>query len=160
MNPVDLLTIANSLADGKLLTDIDGPHQTELCQAVSATYYALFHTLCLCCADSLAGTNGNTQNRKEWHRIYRALEHGLARNQCENKQLMVEFIQEVQNFGGLFVEAQRLRQIADYAYAPSFTRSEVANLIDEAERAIVAFNAADQDERRAFAIHVLFRQRT
>lgn len=160
MNPVDLLVIAHRLADGQLLTDSDRPRQTELCRAVSATYYALFHTLCLCCADSLAGTNGIGQNRTEWHRIYRALDHGLAKNQCDNKRSMADFILEVQNFGELFVEAQRLRQIADYAYAPGFTGHEVAKLIDEAEQAIVAFNEADQEERRAFAIHVLFRQRT
>ena len=58
MNPDELLRIANRLAEGTFLADRDYPLQTELCRSVSATYYALFHTLCRCSADSLAGTDG------------------------------------------------------------------------------------------------------
>ena len=60
----------------------------------------------------------------------------------------------------MFVEAQYLRQDADYNPAETFGASDVAQFIDEAEQAIIAFNSADWEQRRAFAIHVLFRQRT
>ena len=84
----------------------------------------------------------------------------MARNQCNNQSVMSLFPAEIQGFGKKFVEAQYLRLDADYNPAETFGASDVIHLIDEVEQAIIAFNSADQEQRRAFAIHVLFRQRT
>ena len=72
---------------------------------------------------------------------------------------MPEYGAEVASFAGAFVVVQGLRHTADYDPAAAFSRTQVLTLIDEIESAIAGFNAVGQDERRAFAIHVLFRQR-
>ncbi len=66
---------------------------------------------------------------------------------------------EIQNFGKMFIEAQYLRQDADYNPAGTFMTSDVTLHIGKVEQAIAAFNASDSEQRRALAIHVLFRQR-
>ena len=55
MNPQDLLRIAEGLARGALSSGRGRPRQAELRRAVSAAYYALFHTLALCGASTLVG---------------------------------------------------------------------------------------------------------
>ncbi len=73
---------------------------------------------------------------------------------------MPEYGPEVVRFADNFVVAQGLRHTADYDPAAEFSQLQALTLIDEIESAIAGFNAVGQDERRAFAIHVLFRQRT
>ena len=55
MNPDDLLTIAEHLASGGVRPQPGRPKQAEICRAVSATYYALFHTLAHDAANLLVG---------------------------------------------------------------------------------------------------------
>lgn len=55
MNPYDLIRIARHLATGGVSGDRGRPRQADLRRAISAAYYALFHALCRCCADTLAG---------------------------------------------------------------------------------------------------------
>ena len=47
MNPQDLLRIAEELARGAIGGGRGRPRQAELRRAISAAYYALFHTLAL-----------------------------------------------------------------------------------------------------------------
>ena len=56
MKPEDLIRIAESLASGRAGNLAGRPRQAELRRAVSAAYYALFHTLANSCADLLVGT--------------------------------------------------------------------------------------------------------
>ena len=65
----------------------------------------------------------------------------------------------MQRFGRHFAEAQQLRHLADYDPDTTLAREDVLQLIDETERIIAAFNTAPADRRRAFAVHVLFRNR-
>ena len=155
MNPRDLIRIARQMASGAIGQGRGRPRQTELRRAISAAYYALFHALALCCANRLAGP---TRNHPVWIQTYRALEHGHARNQCDNQTTMGGFPQEIQNFGRSFVLLQGQRQRADYAPEVTFSRGRVLQLIDEAEAAMEALDGAPAAERRSFALHVLMRR--
>ena len=159
MNPTDLIDSARQRAGGTSSTGRGRPRQTDLQRAVSDTYYAMFHSLAACGANTLAGTNYIARRQPEWRQIYRALEHGYARQQCNNHRALVQFPSEVQRFGRHFVYTQRLRHQADYDPDSSLTRREVLQLINETEEIIRAFDRAPADRRRAFAIHVLFRAR-
>ena len=159
MNPGDLIRIAQYLASGSVGNRRGRPRQADLCRAVSASYYALFHTLARCGADMLAGRTRALRSQPAWRQTYQALEHGLAKNQCSNLSMMSRFPPEIQRFGALFVAMQRQRHFADYTPGQSFYRSEVIQLIDETERVISRFQVADRRHRRAFAIYVLFRLR-
>ena len=158
MNPLDLIDSARQRAGG-FSPGRGRPRQTDLKRAVSGAYYAIFHTLSACCADMLIGTGYIARRRPEWRQIYRALEHGYARRQCNNSTAIAQFPQEIQLFAWHFSETQLLRHLADYDPDTTLTRDDVLQLVDETERIIAGFNNAPADRRRAFAVHVLFRTR-
>ena len=160
MNPHDLLRIAEGLARGAISGGRGRPRQAELRRAISAAYYALFHTLALCGANTLVGAARVNRSQSEWIQVYRALEHGYARNQCNNRAAMSRFSPAIQDFGDMFSEMQFQRQTADYDPNASFSRPEVMQIVDEATRVIAEFDNVDARERRAFAIFVLFRLRS
>ncbi len=157
MNPSDLIRNARRQAVGS--GQRGRPRQTDLCRAISSAYYAMFHALARHGADSLAGATRAIRNRPAWEQTYRALEHGHAKNQCGNHSITTQFTLEIQEFGRHFINMQRYRHYADYAPMTNLRRSEVMGYIDETQRVISQFNTAPAGERRAFAIHVLFRTR-
>lgn len=159
MNPHDLLRAAYQLA---LEPSIGRPRQANLRRAVSTAYYALFHALANCCADMLAGSTRTSRNQRAWRQTYRALEHGHAKNQCMNQSVMSQFPPEIQSFGEVFAGIQALRHIADYDPDPglAFTRSRTLRFIEQSEQAIHGFENVPANDRRAFAIYVLFRLRS
>ena len=159
MNPHDLVRIARQLASGAVGGNRGRPRQTELCRAVSAAYYALFHTLALSGANALAGASRASRNQPVWRQAYRALEHGHARNQCLNQSAMSNFPPEVQDFGLLFVRMQSQRHSADYDPYARFSRANVVHLIDATGEAMSRFENTAAADRRSFAIHVLLRLR-
>ena len=153
MNSPDLIEAARAL------TEAGGapPTQARLRRTVSTAYYAMFHTLAASAADLFIGTERNPA----WHRTYRALEHGKAKSACRQGQTMREFPVEVRDFARAFVVLQIKRQQADYALdAPAYEKSDVLRRIASAEQAISRFEHADEEARRGFAAHVLFRQRS
>ena len=157
MNPSDLIDSARQRAGGGETPPRGRPRQTDLQRAVSDAYYALFHALAICCADTLVGT-GYYRRQPEWRQIYRSLEHGYARRQC-NERALANFPSAIQRFGSHFATTQLQRHLADYDPDTRLGRHEVLRLIDETERIINDFNAAPFHRRRAFAVHVLFRNR-
>ena len=159
MNPDDLIRIARHLAAGGVGGRRGRPRQAELRRAVSAAYYALFHVLARCCADTLVGSSPARRRQPAWERAYRSLQHTFAKDQCNNQNEMRQFPLEIQDFGRRFVAIQRYRHQADYAPEATFSRSQVLELIDEGETAIADFGNAAAMDRRAFAVHVLFRSR-
>ena len=64
MDPDHLVQLAADLAE----INPRRPRRTDLCRAVSTTYYALFHCLARTCADRLAGRAGTVGNRPMWRR--------------------------------------------------------------------------------------------
>ena len=159
MTSGDLVRIARHLASGGVSGRRGRPRQTDLCRAVSAAYYALFHALAQSCADTLAGSTPVNRTRPGWRQTYRALEHGLARRQCDNRAIMRRFPPEIREFGKMFVEMQRMRHYADYDPGITFDRFQVMKFVERTEGAITGFEAADRGQRRDFAIYVLFRHR-
>ena len=159
MNSGDLLRIARYLAAGSIGSGRGRPRQTDLCRAVSAAYYAMFHTLAQCCADLLAGSSPSHRSQTAWRQTYRALEHGLARSQCDNHAAMRRFPAEIRQFAEVFVAMQRERHHADYDPGATFSRARVQQLVDQVSDTITKFNAADRGQRRAFSLYVLFRRR-
>ena len=153
MTPRDLMEAARALAE----SGHTPPTQARLRRAASTAYYAMFHCLAASAADLFIGT----ERSPAWHRTYRALEHGRARSACRQAQTMPELPVEIRDFTKAFVELQMARQEADYALdtAP-YRTSDVLGYIVSAERAISRFEQAAAEARRAFAAHMLFRQRS
>lgn len=159
MAPDNLISIARHLASGQVGLRRGRPRQADLCRAVSTAYYALFHTLARCGADLLAGATPASRSQPAWEQIYRALEHGHAKNQCQNLAVVDRFPPEIREFADHFVLTQRQRHRADYTPVTNLRRQAVTLLIDHTDDVITRFNSAPDRDRRAFAIHALFRTR-
>ena len=159
MNPDDLIRIAEQLASGGVRGRIGRPVQAELRRAVSATYYALFHALSRCCANMLVGRTPGSRSQPAWRQVHRALEHGYAKNQCSNWNILSRFPRQILEFAELFVDMQRHRQEADYDPDAQFFRSDVLVFIDQAKKVLSEFADTDAREQQAFAVYVLFRVR-
>ena len=151
MTPSNLLAVARELA----LLQRGRPRQANICRAVSTTYYALFHCLTECCADSLVGKAAGRQGDLAWNQVYRALEHGTARRRCQRVSGLQRFPLEIKNFADLFVDLQEKRHKADYDPEAVFSRLNVVSDIYRAEEAISNFHKAPLNVRKAFAIYVL-----
>lgn len=157
-NPQDLLAIAEKLAAGGVTSAPGYPSDAELRRAASCAYYAMFHILCRCCADSMAGENPTTPLAKEkWKQVYRALDHGQAKRICDAKPGMDKFPTEIKEFATLFVETQRQRHEADYNPNATLTQSEVQQSITETRRAIAKLGRVPAESQKLFAAHLLIR---
>lgn len=163
MQPLDFITTARRLAMGSRR---GRPLETDLRRAISTAYYALFHCLANCCADTIVGGPGSNRSRQAWNQAYRALEHGPVRRRCINRNMVARFPLDIQKFAESFVYMQRMRHAADYDPDANDTpdlalsRSFILNLIDNAEDAIRSFNQVAIADRRAFAVYVLLAVRT
>jgi len=150
------------LADDLLQMNKRRPQETHLRRAVSSVYYALFHFLAQSCADSFIGTQGaKNRSKPAWKHVYRALDHGAAKNACEaagNKN----FLPSIKNYAALFVEYQGKRHEADYnPYANTengdFTKADILDMIDQAKQAIKDMKKASPSDLKAFSAFVLLR---
>ena len=131
--------------------------QTHLRRAVSTVYYALFHCLANCCADTLVGKTD--RRTRGWSLAYRSLSHGRARDACRQKREIRLFPQEIQSFADLFLVLQKERHTADYDPAQVFFKSDVEGHLQTARLTIRRLETADVRDRRAFAAHILFKER-
>jgi hypothetical protein len=153
VKPRDLLDQAEQLANSSARR----PRRAELCRAISAAYYAVFHALCRSNADAMAGT-GSNRPHKAWLQVYRAVDHGQAKKRCKSAASK-GFPTQIVNFADAFVNLQELRHRADYDPEASFKRSQVVNHIGVARSAVNAIRSAPIRDRRAFAIHILLAYR-
>ena len=159
MNWEQLIALARMLASAPEYGERRGrPQQVQLCKAISAAYYAMFHALATSNADMLIGASPRFRRLPAWTLTYRALDHGFAKGRMQSG--LDAFAPPIQTFGRAFVDLQNWRHRADYDPNAEFSRPDAVRLIDRAEAAIMAFEAADPTERKAFAAHVLFRVRT
>jgi uncharacterized protein (UPF0332 family) len=85
--PPDFLKAANIL----LSSSSGRPTGVCLRRAESSAYYALFHCLARECADLLIGGNNAKRSDEAWRQVYRALEHGIAKDRCKNKAAIKKF---------------------------------------------------------------------
>jgi hypothetical protein len=102
----------------------------------------------------LVGGAGATRSEPAWRLVYRALEHGHARNACLDGKTITSFPKSIQSFATIFVAMQIKRHDADYD-----PKSEVEQDIVAIEQAIREFVRAPIKDRTAFCAHVLFRKR-
>lgn len=155
MRSDDLLSVADDLVS----TTSRKPRQTNLRRAVSTAYYAMFHCLARCCADTLIGSRSADRSRPAWRQVYRALEHGFAKNSCKNQTIMKKFPKDIEDFANTFVSLQRKRHSADYDPFSQFTKLEVKSDISATRDTIERFQSTPIKDRRAFAAFVLFKSR-
>ena len=156
VSPQDLIDIATQLADGLGDENRGRPRQTELSRAVSCAYYAMFHTLASCCADTMIGATPRNRPNQAWRQAYRALDHNRSKSRCSNLGMMSVFPSAIQRFGEQFILMQRYRHLADYDPMVEFDRSQVKQLVEETADRISQFNAVDTSDRLAFSAYIVF----
>lgn len=125
---------------------------------MSTAYYALFHCLARSCADTLVGKTRAHRSGPAWRQAYRALEHGHARTQCSGPAIRT-FPPEIREFAESFADMQQKRHQADYDPEGYWRKSYVEEDINAAADAIESIEAAPVQDRRAFAVFVLLRNR-
>ncbi len=155
MKPLDLLATADVLlkaGNGK-------PTQSNLRRAHSTAYYGLFHCLARECADTLLGGDGAKRSRHAWRQIYRALDHGKAKDACNQHKVLAKFSKPIEDFANLFNSMQVKRHEADYDPHISLFKSDVVNDVALVKQAIIDFKGQPIKDRRAFCVHVLFKVR-
>ncbi|MGE0626990.1 MAG: hypothetical protein AB7O43_04140 [Hyphomicrobiaceae bacterium] len=146
MTPTDLLDVARDL-----LKSSTRPKQAKLRRACSTTYYALFHTLCSTCANTMIK---NKTTRRAWVQAYRCINHGTAKHKCLKKTMMNQFPNDIQDFANMFVQMQEKRHRADYDPTGLYYKSAVEADIEAVETVIDAFLKCDKRHQRAFVIYV------
>jgi uncharacterized protein (UPF0332 family) len=134
------------------------PSQPYLTRAVSTAYYAMFHALARDCADLLMGGGSRARGQGAWVQIFRAVDHGAARNAC-GLAAKSGFSSGIVRFAETFQTLQEERYRADYDPTVRYRREDVLGLINEADRAIRSLAGAPRPERRAFAVSVLLKRR-
>ena len=150
MRPLDFIRTARDLTT----TSSRRPRQANLRRAVSTTYYAMFHCLAGSCADLIVGGAGASRSKHAWRQTYRALDHRTSRKRCESQDIR-QFPVEIRDFANVFVDLQKKRHRADYDPYAVFSKLEVVQGIQEAEKIIGDFVRAPRKDRRAFAVYVL-----
>ena len=171
MQPLDFIETARDLAGAsrQVRQPRETPRETNLRRAVSTTYYALFHCLASCCADTIAGDSPANRDPSAWNQAYRALNHGTVKSRCEDKGKnkdkdknnsksksgIERFPSEIRKFAEQFVRLQMKRHRADYDPDANFSQNEVIHDIEVAENVIRYFTKTSLRDRRAFVAYVL-----
>lgn len=155
MNPSHWLEAAEQLVD----EDRRGaPRQVNLRCAVSMTYYALFHWLANSTADAFAG--GTRQKDWSWTRAYRGIDHRQIRDQCRSKRIPSSFSPRIRRFAIELAAMQVHRHRAHYDPEARFSKAEAIKHIENARNILTGIEAGNPAEKRALAIHVLFKERS
>lgn len=149
----DLLNIADDLAgqDGP-----GRPRQAYLRRSLSTSYYAVFHALAKLCADELIGVTRAKTN--PWRQVYRALEHGLAKNAL-NQNVVQSLDPAAKIFADAFIDLQEKRHTADYDPKFRVGRKVTRGYIQQAKKAIAALDGLNSEQRRVMATAVLLKSR-
>lgn len=133
------------------------PSQSDLKRAISTAYYALFHAIARHGADALIGV-GRLRKDGAWLQTYRALDHGPARNACE--QLRGQgFPPHLCECGETFIQLQRAQHAADYDPSRRVSGADALAAITLAETAIAKLDTATRKDRRALAVQLLLKRR-
>lgn len=105
------------------------------------------------------GGTGSTRSKRAWQQVYRALNHGLAKEACRNQKIIEKFPIDIQNFANTFATMQTKRHSADYDPSEIFYKSQVNTDVAGAKDVIERFGKIPAKDRRAFAALVLFKYR-
>jgi uncharacterized protein (UPF0332 family) len=154
LKPRDLLDTASLLVNARR----NKPRQSDLKRATSTIYYALFHELARICANCVIGTAKKGRANKAWRQVYRSLDHGFAKAQCQHGQI-THFPQGIQDFANTFVAMQVKRHSVDYDPFAKVYKSEVMVDFYSAQSAIASFAACATRDKKAFVAWVLLKDR-
>ena len=135
------------------------PRDADLRAEINRIYFALFRAICECFANAMIGTIRNAFSLAAWERAFRVPEHGRIRNACRNLETLKIFPEVLQEFAKIFLDAQRMRQLADYAWDMRFSRADVIERIEIARRAIRNLKGCDLQARRAFLAWIVLPDR-
>jgi uncharacterized protein (UPF0332 family) len=155
LKPRDLLDTAILLVNSRR----NKPRQSDLKRAASTIYYALFHELARSCANCVIGTAKKGRTNRAWRQVYRSLDHGFAKSQCQHGKIN-SFPQGVQDFANAFTAMQIKRHSVDYDPFAKVYKSEVMIDYASAETAIASFSACAAKDKKAFVAWVLLKDRT
>jgi len=125
------------------LSDVNSPRdpkQVHLRRAISAAYYALFHLLTTEAAQ-------NWKHRSQRNRFARMFDHGRMKtcsSKVSSRPLPIEpaeisIATDLKLIADSFVSLQQARHTADYDNSKVWSRAQVWEMIDQAERAMSAW---------------------
>lgn len=134
------------------------PRQIDLRRAISAAYYAVFHSFCQNCADTLVGTSKRKRPNRAWQQVYRGLDHGAARSACEAAR-NIGFPQQIKDCADTFIELQKQRHDCDYDPNIRVSRFEALAVVKRAREAVKNLRKSTFNDRKAFAVQVPFKKR-
>ncbi len=144
-----------------------GGQQVDLRRAVSAAYYALFHTAAISVSDHVVSRS--RRNTREWAFAARSLDHRKLKEVCQNvvrptgkyRDLIPPtlFQPDLKDFAEAVVDLQEKRHQADYNPLAEFRVSDVRNMISLARSVHGRFNAVGDDEKRLFVCMLIFTSR-
>ncbi len=137
--------------------DETSPSETDLRRSVSTAYYALFHHISARCVELIGRSEDKSLSRAK-NQIYRSIGHGDILGACKkSKDLDLDFPTPLLEYATLFTNMYKSRCAADYdpTQDGEFKLPQVQHKIGEVEEAIRGFDAAHEDDRRAFAILIV-----
>lgn len=126
-------------------------------RAVSTAYYAVFHRLAKLCTESLLGNAPIDSD--EYARVYRALQHGAAKQAFDNKALQASDAAKI--IGDAFAQLQSEREKADYSppLRDLFSLKGCEELITLARKACNTVDGLSPAEGRLMTTVLLFKAR-
>lgn len=142
------------------------PRQTDLRRAISAAYYAVFHTASTAAADEFVGITNRTS--PEYALVYRSIEHRNLRELSEEvlkaqpRAKYAKFLPkagfdaQIKSFATAVIELQEKRHTADYDPQLRVRRSDALLAIGTARAAVDALGRAGNGERKAYLTLLLF----
>lgn len=151
-----LLKQARELAE----RDANKPIEVNLRRAVSAAYYGLFHFLVdRACRVIVGGRRDQLAYRQL---LARAFKHEEMKKACDSlsagtlkpgveRVLGKQWAEQFKSIASTFIELQLKRNLADYDLSHRFTRSDVLQVVSDAEKAVEEFGQLeDSNEKRFF----------
>jgi hypothetical protein len=136
------------------------PRQVDLRRAISAAYYGLFHFCLAAAADEFVGVTQRATGR--YTLVYRSIDHKTLKELCAETRKATPpakylpyfprggFGSSIQAFSTAAMELQEKRHLADYNPQPRFKTSEAKLAVSTARSAVLRFQAADEEHRKAF----------
>ena len=151
----DLLEQARAL----VALDARKPKQASLRRAVSVAYYSLFHLLCTDASGRLARGGANELKAA----VFRAFDHRAMKKAAsrfmnerpaqELQAIITTVPPELRDVAIAFHSLHQARAEADYNIGRAFSRGEVIDLVDQAERAFIAWaEVKNASEAQVFLI--------
>jgi hypothetical protein len=149
INPQHLIDQAKTLEE----TPAGRPRGVNLRRAISAAYYAIFHTVLSAAADAVLPADKRAT--EEYKRIYRSIDHSRLRELCNEIQKSNIFGSAIRDFAAIVLDLREKRHSADYDPLFVVNRSDTKLTIVAAESAISKFNGAPEGERVQFLLQLL-----